>query len=68
MHEYDNDATVRSSSTSDFEKLKNAQLKQGLVTLINESRNDEPSNSVLLQEYRIVNEDDSTEVRDAGFI
>lgn len=52
MSEYDDAATVRSLSTNDSDKLKNTQVT--LATLINESRNNEPSNSVLLQELRSV--------------
>ena len=36
-----------------MEKLKNAQLKQALSTFIKDTRNEEPSNSVLLDELRI---------------
>ena len=38
----------------DIEKLKNAQLKQALSTLTKDTRSEEPSNSVLLDELRSV--------------
>ena len=50
-----NDVTmVRSLTPGDIEKLRNAQLKQTLSTLINDTRSEEPPNSVLLDELRSV--------------
>lgn len=46
--------TVRSLTPGDIEKLRNAQLKQALSALINNTRSEEPSNSVLLDELRRV--------------
>lgn len=51
---YNDVTTVRSLTPSDIEKLRNAQLKQALSTLINDTRSEEPSNSVLLDELRSV--------------
>lgn len=51
---YNDVTTVRSLTQSDIEKLRNAQLKQALSTLINDTRSEEPSNSVLLDELRSV--------------
>lgn len=52
MSSFEDVDTVRSLARSEIDKLKNAQLRQALVTLINESRSDEPSNTVLLDEIR----------------
>ena len=52
MSSFEDVDTVRSLGRSEIDKLKNAQLKQALLTLINENRNDEPSNTVLLNEIR----------------
>lgn len=51
---YNDVTTVRSLTQSDIEKLRNVQLKQALSTLINDTRSEEPSNSVLLDELRSV--------------
>lgn len=56
MSAYDDIAAVRSLNANDIDKLRNAQLKQALTTLINEDRRNEPSNVVLLQELRSVKE------------
>ena len=47
MATYDAAAKVRSLNVNDIEKLRNAQLKQALNTLINENREDQPFNAVL---------------------
>lgn len=47
-----NAASVRSLTSNDVDRLKNAQLKQALATLINETREPEPSNAVLLAELQ----------------
>lgn len=44
--------TVRSLTPNDVDRLRNAQLKQALTTLISETRNPEPSNAVLLAELQ----------------
>lgn len=56
MAEYADVAAVRALTVNDIEKLKNAQLKQALATLVTESRSDEPSNRVLLEELRSLRE------------
>lgn len=47
----DDAAAVRLLAPNEIDKLKNAQLKQALATLIGENKN-EPSNAVLLEELR----------------
>ena len=49
----DDAAAVRLLAPNEIDKLKNAQLKQALATLIGENKN-EPSNAVLLEELRVV--------------
>ena len=56
MATYEDAAAVRSLSTHDIEKMKNPQLKQALSTLINDTRDNEPSNTVILQEIRSMKE------------
>lgn len=46
--------SVRSLTPGDVDKLRNIQLKQALSTLINEERENEPSNAVLLAELQSV--------------
>lgn len=43
---------VRSLTPNDVDKLRNVQLKQALSTLINQPRESEPSNAVLLAELQ----------------
>ena len=45
---------VRSLAPGEVDKLKNVQLRQALSTLINEERENEPTNSVLLAELQSV--------------
>ena len=52
MAEYGDVAIVTALTTNDNEKMKNAQLKQALNALINEPRNEEPSNRIILEELR----------------
>ena len=51
---YSDVTTVPSLTPGDIEKLKNAQLKQALSILIKDTRSEEPSNYVLLDELRSV--------------
>ncbi|KAK3858511.1 hypothetical protein Pcinc_035306 [Petrolisthes cinctipes] len=47
-----NAVTIRSFTSNDVDRLKNAQLKQTLATLINETKETEPSNTVLFAELQ----------------
>ncbi len=52
MAEYSDASVVKALAISDIDKMKNAQLKQALSALINEPRDEEPSNRILLEELR----------------
>ncbi len=52
MAEYSDASVVKALTISDIDKMKNAQLKQALSALINEPRDEEPSNRILLEELR----------------
>ncbi len=52
MAEYSDASVVKALAISDIDKMKNAQLKQASSALINEPRDEEPSNRILLEELR----------------
>ena len=47
---------IKALTVNDVDKMRNAQLKQALTTLINEARDEEPSNRTLLEELRSLKE------------
>ena len=62
MANFDSTEVVRSLAPNEISKMTNPQLKRAITTLLNAERDEEPSNSVLLNELRSLRD----EVKELG--